>query len=136
MSVAVAINSIVAVDPSGGIDSTQNELIVEGTLTLSGNYGDGSPANGDTLDFSGFDYIKSQEVPRHVEIFQAPTSPNAPVQYSFLYGYGTDQSNGVLIVIDTTTGLPLTDSAAYPAALTNTDTPPNIRFRAWFPSYI
>ena len=37
---------------------------------------------------------------------------------------------------DSTTGLPLTDAAAYPAALTNTDTPPNIRFKAWFPSYV
>ncbi len=136
MSVAVAINSIVASDPSGGLDSTQNELIVEGTLTLSGNYGDHSPANGDILDFTGFDYIKSQEIPRRVEIFQAPQSPNAPVHYSFLYGWGTDQSDGVLIVIDTTTGLPLTDAAAYPAALTNTDTPPNVRFKAWFPSYV
>jgi hypothetical protein len=136
MSVAVTINSVVANDPGVGIDFTQSTELVSGSLTLSGNYGDLSPANGDTLDFTGFDKIKSQQIPLWVRIFQYPESPNAPVQYSFLYGHGTDQSNGVLIVIDTTTGLPLTDAAAYPAALTNTDTPPNIRFEACFPSFV
>jgi hypothetical protein len=136
MSVAVTIDSIVAVDPGAGIDFTQSAELVSGTLTLTGNYGDHSPANGDTLDFTGFDKIKSQQIPLWVRIFQYPASPNAPVHYSFLYGYGSDQSDGVLIVIDTTTGLPLTDAAAYPAALTNTDTPPNIRFEAAFPSFV
>src|SRR6185369_7081551 len=136
MSVAVAINSIVAADPGAGIDFTQSAEIVSGSLTLTGNYGNHSPANGDTLSFAGFDKIKSQQVPLWVRIFQAPTSPNAPVHYSFIYGYGTTQANVVLIVIDSTTGLPLTDAAAYPAALTNTDTPPHIRFEAAFPSFV
>lgn len=136
MAVAVAISSIVASDPSGGLDTTQNEIIVDGTLTLTGNYGNLSPANGDIIDLTGHDLIKSQEVPRKMEIFQAPDAGNAPVQYSFLYGWGTDQSDGVLIVIDTTTGLPITDAAAYPAALTSTDPSPNIRFRAYFPSLV
>ncbi len=134
--VTVAINSIVGPDPSGGLDATQNELIVEGTLILSGNYGDNSPANGDTLDFTGFDLLKSQQPPRRVEIFQVPDAGNAPVSYSFLYGQGSGQDDGVLIVIDTTSGLPLTDAAAYPAALTEDDPSPNIRFKAWFPSFI
>ena len=136
MAVAVTINSVVASDPGSGIDFTQNTELVSGMLTLSGNYGNHSPANGDTLDFTGQDKIKSQQIPLWVRIFQYPASPNAPVHYSFLYGYGSDQSDGVLIVIDTTTGLPLTDAAAYPAALTNTDTPPNIRFEAAFPSFV
>ena len=134
MSVALTIGSIVTSDPSGGIDSTQNELIVEGAVTLSGNYGNHSPANGDTMSFGGFDKIKSLQRPRRVEIFQAPASPNAPVHYAFIYGYGTNQRNGVLIVIDTTTGLPLTDAAAYPAALTAATA--DIRYRAWFPSFL
>lgn len=134
MSVAVKINSIVPTDPSGGTDFTQNEEIVDFSLTLSGNYGNHSPANGDTLSFGGFDSIKSTTIPRKVEIFQAPTSPAAPVHYAFIYGYGTTQLNGVLIVIDTTTGLPLTDAAAYPAALTAAGA--NVRGRAWFPSFI
>ena len=134
--VTVKINSIVNVDPGSGIDFTQSTELVNGSLTLSGNYGNHSPANGDTMSFVGFDKIKSQQVPLWVRIFQDPTSPAAPVHYSFLYGHGTTQANGVLIVIDTTTGLPLTDAAAYPAALTNTDTPPNIRFEAAFPSFV
>jgi hypothetical protein len=136
MSVAVTIDSVVASDPGDGIDFTQNTELVSGTLTLTGDYGDGSPANGDIIDLTGFDRIKSQQVPLWMFIFQYPVSPNAPVAYSFLYGRGTDQSNGVLIVIDSTTGLPLTDSAAYPSELTNTDTPPNIRFLAAFPSFV
>ena len=134
MSVAVKINSIVRTDPSAGTDFTQNEELVEGSLTLSGNYGNSSPANGDILSFVGFDQLKSLQVPRRVRIFQAPTSPAAPVHYSFIYGYGTTQGNGVLIVIDSTTGLPLTDAAAYPAALIAAGA--NIRFEAWFPSFI
>lgn len=136
MSVAVTIDSVVAVDPGAGIDFTQSSELVNGSLTLSGNYGNNSPANGDILDFTGFDKIKSQQIPQWVRIFQYPESPNAPVQYAFLYGRGTDQSNGVLIVIDTTTGLPITDAAAYPAALTSTDPSPNIRFEASFPSFV
>ena len=134
MSVAVTINSVVNLDPSGGLDNTQNELIVDGALTLSGNYGNLSPANGDTIDFTGFDLIKSQQPPRKVDIFQLPDAGIAPVPYTFLYGQGDGQDDGVLIVIHTTTGLPITDAAAYPAALTAAGA--NIRFRAWFPSFI
>jgi len=132
--VTVTINSAVNVDPSGGLDSTQNELIVDGLLTLSDNYGGGS-TNGDTLDFSGFDLIKSQQPPRKVEIYQEPTAGEAPVIYAFLYGRGTTQANGVLIVTDFA-GAQITPGAAYPAALTDDDPNPNIRFRAYFPSFI
>ncbi len=97
MSVAVTIDSVVASDPGDGIDFTQNTELVSGTLTLSGNYGDGSPANGDLLDLTGFDRIKSQQVPLWMFIFQYPESPNAPVPYSFLYGRGDDQANARLI---------------------------------------
>ncbi len=134
MSVAVTIESAVAVDPSGGLDSTQNELIVDGLLTLSGNYG-GASTNGDTLDFTGHDLIKSQQAPRKVEIYQEPTAGNAPVIYLFLYGRGTTQANGVLIVTDFA-GVQITEGSGYPAALTDTDPAPNIRFRAYFPSFI
>ena len=134
--VVVNINSIVPADPGAGYDDTKAKVIVDGSLTLSGNYGNGSPANGDPMSFGGFDLLKSQQKPNWVRIFQVPTSPNAPVHYSFLYGQGTSMLNGVLIVIDTTTGLPLVDASAYPAALTNTDTPPNIRFEAGFPSFV
>ena len=134
MAVAVVINSVVAADPGAGIDFTQSTELVSGALTLSGNYGNHSPANGDTLNFTGFDKIKSQQIPLWVRIFQYPTSPAAPTHYSFLYGAGTTQANGVLIVIDTTTGLPLADAGAYPAALTAAGA--NVRFEAAFPSFV
>ncbi len=134
MSVLVTINSAVNVDPSGGYDTTQNEEIVDGLLTLSGNYG-GASTHGDTIDFTGHDLIKSQQAPRKVEIYQEPTAGVAPVIYCFLYGRGTTMANGVLIVTDFA-GVEITEGSAYPAALTNTDVPPNIRFRAWFPTFI
>jgi len=134
MSVEVTINSAVAVDPSGGLDSTQNELIVDGLLTLSGNYG-GASSNGDTIDFTGHDLIKTQQPPRKVEIYQEPTAGNAPVIYCFLFGRGTTQANGVLIVTDFA-GVQITEGSPYPAALTSTDVPPNVRFRAYFPTFI
>lgn len=133
MSVAVAISSIVATDPSQGLDKTQNEQIVEGTLTLSGNYGGGA-THGDTINFGQFANINSGQPPRKVDIFQVPTAGNAPVHYAFLYGQGTTQGNGVLIVVDTTTGLEITEGAAYPAALTAATA--NVRFRAFFPLFI
>lgn len=134
MSVAVSINSAVDVDPSGGLDNTQSEIMVDGTLTLSGNYG-GASSHGDTLDFSGFDKIKSQQPPRKVEIYQEPTSGVAPVIYQFFYGRGTSQANGVLIVTAATL-VEITQGDPYPAALTDDDPNPNIRFRAWFPSFV
>ncbi len=136
MAVAVTINSVVASDPGSGIDFTQNTELVSGMLTLTGNYGNHSPANGDTLDFTGQDKIKSQQIPLWVRIFQYPISPNAPVAYSFLYAHGTTQANGVLIVISTATGLPLTDASAYPAALTSSPSVVDIRFEACFPSFV
>lgn len=132
MSVAVAVSSIVASDPSQGLDATQNEQIVEGTLTLSGNYGGGS-THGDTINFAG-PLVSTQQPPRKVDIFQVPTSGTGPIHYAFLYGQGTTQLNGVLIVVDTTTGLEISEGAGYPAALTAAGA--NIRFRAWFPKFI
>ncbi len=134
MAVEVTIESAVSVDPSGGLDSTQNELIVDGLLTLTADYGGGS-TNGDTLDFTGHDLIKSQQAPRKVEIYQEPTAGEAPVIYNFLYARGTSQANGLLVVTDFA-GAQITPGAGYPAALTDTDPAPNIRFRAYFPSFI
>jgi len=132
MSVAVTINSAAALNPAAGIGSNQNELIVSGALTLSGNYG-GASTHGDMMNLGTFDKIKSQQPPEKVEVYQEPTAGNAPVIYLFLYGRGTTQANGVLIVTDFA-GVEITEGAAYPAALT--DPTANLRFRAYFPSFI
>ncbi len=128
MSAVATLGSAVLHDPRNGLDSTQDSLWAEGSITLSGVYG-GASTHGDTLDLTGL--VSSDYRPKYVEIYQEPTSGNAPVIYCFLYGRGTTQANGVIIVTDFA-GAEITAAAAYPAALTSTATPPNIRFRAEF----
>jgi hypothetical protein len=127
------INSIAPGDPGAGIDKTQSALIVEGSLTLSGNYGGSSPAHGDAIDFRNA-RITSSSIPRRVEIFQYPAIGLFPVPYTFYYAYGDGQDDGELVVISTTTGLELTQGAAYPSNLTAQAA--GIRFRATFPLFV
>lgn len=127
----------VSISAVTNVDATQNQLIVDGALTLSGNYG-GADTHGDTLSFAGFDEIKSSSVPTRVEIFEAPTAGNAPTGYSFVFAPGTTQANGVLQVLQGAAAISepqaeITAAAAYPAALTAATA--NIKFRAWFPSF-
>lgn len=128
MSVAVKNVSMIAADPGFGLDSQRDSLWVEGTLVLSGNYG-GASTHGDTMNLAGF--CASDYAPKNVWIYQEPTAGVAPIIYCFLYGRGTTQANGVLIVTDFA-GAEITEGDPYPAALTNTDVPPNIRFIARF----
>jgi len=133
MAVTVTIGSIIPHDPAAGIDKTQSALIIEGSLTLSGNYGGASPAHGDAIDFHDA-RVTSSSIPRRVEIFLYPAVGTIPAPYSFLYSYGTTQANGELVVISSTTGLEITQGAAYPAALTAAGA--GIRFKAWFPLFV
>jgi len=139
MAVEVVINSVIGYDPAAGIDATQSALIVDGELLLSGNYGGGSPAHGDVIDFHDA-RITSGSIPRKVEIFQYKAAGAMPAHYTFLYAFGTDASDGELTVIDTTTGLEITQGAAYPTSLTvgigSPPADPGIRFRAWFAKFI
>ncbi len=129
MSVAVKVTSAIPADPGSGLDSTRTSLWMEGTLTLTGNYG-GASTHGDTMDLTSA-FIASDYSPKNVWIYQEPTSGHAPVIYCFLYGRGTTPANGVLIVTDFA-GVEITEGSGYPAALTNTDAPPNLRFIARF----
>lgn len=133
MAVLMEINSIAPGDPGAGIDKTQSALIVEGSLTLSANYGGVSPDHGDEIDFKNA-RITSSSIPRRVEIFQYAASGVNPVAYTFGYAYGTDQSDGELVVISTVSGLELTPGSAYPGELTNANA--GIRFRATFPLFV
>jgi hypothetical protein len=125
MAVAVAVDPTITPNP---IDKTQQEFIVDGTLVLSGNYG-GASSHGDTMNLAGV--CPSTSLPTKVDVYQRPTSGNAPVLFDFVYGQGTTQANGVLIVISKATAAELVEAAAYDAALTAATA--NIRFRAWFP---
>lgn len=126
--VTVTVASMIPADPGSGLDSQRDSLWVEGNLVLSGDYG-GADTHGDTLDLTGF--AASDYSPKNVWIYQEPTAGVAPVIYCFLYGRGTTPANGVLIVTDFA-GAEITEGDPYPAALTNTDVPPNIRFIARF----
>lgn len=141
MAVAVAITSIVTDDPSGGLDMTRTRFIVEGTLTLSGNYG-GASTHGDTVDFAQFDQIKSSQPPAWVEIKEDQGAGNAPLGYKFNYATGTTQGNGVLQVIGTPAsggaevgGVEFTENAAYSAGTPSLDAAV-LRFRAAFPKSV
>lgn len=139
MSVAVAISSI-ANDSSGGLDATQNEEIVDGTLTLSGNYGVAN-GHGDIVNFAN-DLIKSTGLPRQVEIFEDQGAGNAPLGYQFAYNHGTDLTNGKLVVLGTpasggaTTGATeFTQGSAYGGG-TPSLSAAVLRFRAYFPKLV
>jgi len=132
MSVAVAVNQN---QLPNAIDHMQNQFCVDGTLTLSGNYGGGA-THGDTMDLTGV--CPTDQVPNRVEIFEAPTAGNAPTGYVFVYAPGTKISNGLLVVMQGQGSaaplLEITEGSAYPAALTAATA--NIKFRAWLTKFV
>lgn len=96
MSVAVAIASIVNSDPASGLDDTRTRQIVEGTLTLSGNYG-AVAGHGDIVNFAS-DKVKSNLPPVFVEIKEDQGAGVAPLGYGLVFATGTTQLNGKLVV--------------------------------------
>lgn len=124
MSIAVALTNY---------DTTQNEIVVDGTLTLTGNYGGGS-THGDTLNLSGLD-IKSGSVPTRVAIWEAPAAGTSATGYSYNFSPGTTQANGVMQVFGTgassgAAGTEYTQGSAYSAPLLAAV----VKFKAWFAS--
>ena len=109
------------------IDITQQDFVVAGKITLSGNYVD----HGDIMSLAGL--CNSNSLPTRVDVYQEPTAGNAPIAFSFIYAKGTTIALGKLLVIDTTTGLPIA-AGAYDAALTAATA--NIKFRAWLPMFV
>jgi hypothetical protein len=141
MATVVAINSIIGgKDPSDGLDQTAAELIVEGTITLSANYGVAA-GHGDIVDFTGQDQIKTGQVPRRVEIFEDQGAGVAPLGYSFLYAHGTDLNNGKLVVLNQATAAAKTGMVEFTQGdAYSTGTPSlnaaALRFKAWFAKFI
>jgi len=126
MAATATLGSALLADPKNGLDSTQDSIWAEGPVVLTGNYG-GASTHGDTLSLAGL--VSSDYPPKFCEVYQEPTSGNAPIIYCFIYGRGTTAANGVLIVTDFA-GVEITQGAAYPAALTAATA--NLRFRAEF----
>jgi hypothetical protein len=123
MAIAVAVTSV---------DNTQNRLIVEGSLTLSGNYA----THGDAIDFTGIDVIKSAQPPTRIDVYQAPAAGVSAAGFVLLGVPGSAQNNNVLQVFETGAALSgaLAELAAgaYPAGLTGAA----IKFTAYFPSFV
>jgi len=112
------------------VDVTQTEFIAEGTIALTGSYG-GAATHGDTLSFAGFDQLKSNSVPTHVEIFEAPPAGTAPTGYQLGFAPGTTQANGQITVMNGA-ATEYTQASAYSAALLAAV----INFRAYFPAFL
>lgn len=137
MSAALAIASINLQDPGAGIDFTQSEEIIDGTITLSGNYG-ASSTHGDTLNFSGF--AQSSLIPNRVEIYESIAAGTAPLGYNYTFSPGTTQANGVLTITGGAAssgqgGTELTNGSAY-SSFTPSLNGAVLRFRAWFPRFV
>lgn len=147
MSIAVAFLGVIVngssfAAASNQPDTTQKEIIVDGTLTLSGNYG-GAATHGDVLDFTN---IPSQfsiggQAPTRVEVFERPQVGVAPTGYNFIYCPGPTlaaptQAGGVLAIMGTGAasgqgGTELTEGSAY-SGFTPSLNGLILGFRAWF----
>lgn len=107
------------------VDETAGECIVDGTITLSGNY----PANGDILDLSQLG-IASSVAPRYVEIFEVTPAPGPQSGYSFTYLPGTTIANGLVEIFNGIVQFAAGAYGAPPFAIAGFA----LKFRAWFPS--
>ena len=141
MAVAVVIVSVIGgQDPSGGIDQTANELIVDGTLTLSSTYG-AALGNGDVVDFTNQDQTKSELIPRKVEIYEDQGAGNAPLGYTYIYAHGTTQANGKLVITNQVTAAAKTGAVQFTQGDAYSTGTPSLdgavlRFRAWFSKFM
>lgn len=136
MSVAVAISAINGADPGAGLDDTRNSLIVEGTLTLTGNYGTAA-SHGDVINFGVSGFPATSYPPKAVEIEEYIVAGVAPTGFRYIYAFGTTLENGQLIILaegsgaGATTGQPeLTENELY-ASCTPSLQGQVLRFKAW-----
>lgn len=109
-------------------DSTLQEFIYDGLITLTANYG-GAATHGDALSLSPL-VMQSNQLPNMVEIWEAPAAGTAPTGYIFGFAPGTTQNNGVLTVMGGTTEY--TQASAYAAGLLAAV----LRIRIWVPKFI
>lgn len=123
-------------------DTSQKEIIVDGTITLSANYGVAS-GHGDPLSFAS---IASQfsiggQAPTRVEIFERPVAGVAPTGYMYVYCPGPTlaaptQAGGKLAILGTGAasgqgGTELTNASAYSSFTPSLDGIV-LGFRSWF----
>ncbi len=137
-------SSFAAGSGSGQFDTTKDEIIVDGYLTLSANYGTAS-SHGDTLDFTsvappvGASMFGS--APNRMDVFEAPVAGSAALGYQYIYCPGPTlaaptQAGGVLQILGTGAasgqgGTEITEASAYSSFTPSLDAAV-LRFRAWF----
>lgn len=137
--IAVAISSPNLQDTSDGLDQTLNEWSVEGTLTLTGNYG-GAATHGDTISWSGLDLVKATLPPRRMEIFESNPAGTAPYGYSYQYSPGTSRDTGVVTILGGAAasgqgGTEITEGSAY-STFTPSLNNAVLRYKAFFTKFI
>lgn len=119
-----------AVATATNTDSTQNTFVVDGVVTLTGNYG-GAASHGDTFDLSQLGIATSGPAIT-VDFDEQSPAGAAPSGNVFRYMPGTTLANGVLSVFSGA-GVEYTQASAY-------GTPPfaivgfKLHFKAIFPS--
>jgi hypothetical protein len=115
------------------VDSTQNQFVIDGTLTFSGSY----TANGDVVNFA-LDQFKTQaKTPIVVEVFEVPvgaTGVGAPAASGlrFIYVNGTTLANGRLQIYTPNTTPIAQISGTYAGLTVPLST---VQFRAYIPSF-
>ena len=136
-------NTLVPVTPASAVlDATLSEVIVQGIITFSGNYGVAN-GHGDILDFTSVAPPESfgSVAPSHVEVFEMPQAGVAPTGYDFVYCPGPTlaaptQQGGKLAIMATGAasgqgGTELTNGSAY-STFTPSLNGVIIGFKAWF----
>jgi hypothetical protein len=111
------------------VSENLNRFVIDGTITLTGNYG-GASSHGDVLSFAGQDQIKSQQVPTFVYITEQPAAGTSATGDTFNFSPGSTQANGVMQVF--VAGSEYTQGSAYSAGLLGAV----LKFQAEFPSYL
>lgn len=87
----------IAVKLTRPVDSTQNQFVIDGTLTFSGSY----PSFGDTVNFALDQFKTNAKTPIEVRVWEIPVGSSgtpAPLAtgYKFTYVNGTTLANGRL----------------------------------------
>lgn len=138
MSIAVAITGVY---PLSVPDTTLNEIIVDGTFTLSGNYGSAS-SHGDPVSFAiSSSFAFGSYAPNRVEVFEEPVVGTAALGYQYVYQFGPTaasptQAGGALCILGTGAasgqgGTEITQGSAY-SGFTPSLNGAVLSFRVWF----
>ena len=110
-------------------DTTGRQVIAEGTVALTGNYGGGA-THGDTLNLTQLgDALKTSNLPTQVEVWEAPPAGTNPTGYQFIFCPGTTLANGVLNISNNLAEY--TEGSAYSAGLLAAV----LRIRVFAPAY-